>query len=195
MSPIDKQKLRQHFKAWRKTVSQEAQIQAAQQLIPAFWRLCYANNIDDPKQMYIGFYHAIANEVPTDLLLQTCLHFGAHCFLPVMAKEKTDKILQYREVLHDSEFVVDTLGIQIPKHGADQSAATLTHMLVPALAVTKQGARLGFGEGYFDATIHEARAQGGVSPQCWGVVYQAQCVDELPQAPWDERLDAVICVD
>jgi 5-formyltetrahydrofolate cyclo-ligase len=190
----DKKALRQHFKSWRQVLSEETKLHAAEQLIPAFWSVCASHPLCDPKQMYVGFYTAIGGEVPTELLLQDCLQRGVHCFLPVIAEDKHDTLLQYREIFHDSELVMSDWGTQIPKLGMTQSAGMLTHLLVPALAVTKAGARLGYGAGYFDTTIHEARMHHPSPPYCLGVVYAEQCVDELPQAPWDERLDEVICV-
>lgn len=191
---MDKQALRQQFKSWRQRLPDETRLQAAEQLIAAFWSTCESDVSFVPQHMYVGFYTAIHGEVPTELLLHDCLLRGVHCFLPVIAEDKNDKLLQYREVFHDSELAPSAWGTHMPKFGTTQSAATLTHLLVPALAVTIAGARLGYGAGYFDTTIHDARAHHISPPRCWGVVYQQQCVDQLPQSPWDEPLDRVICV-
>ena len=194
MSSVDKQPWREHFKSWRRALSPEKQREAASALVSAFWQQCEQTGITTPSQLLLGIYHPIAGEVPTDLLLHDCLQRGIRCFLPVMSDDVRDKVLTYREMTQESEFELGALGVSMPKTGHTMSASMLTHLLIPALAVTEQGARIGFGAGYFDATIHDAIKDNPKPPLCWGIVYAEQCVPELPQAPWDERLDAVICV-
>lgn len=188
-----KEAIREHFKAWRKTLALDVQLAAANTLCVRFLELLALDKNQDVSSHRIGFYEAILGEVPTRSLLETCLQRGIRCFLPVFPEETHHKILAYVEVFHDSELMPGTFGTKVPKSGLALPAASLTHMLVPALAVTAEGDRLGFGAGYFDATIHEARKQAN-PPLCWGVVYRSQCVKELPQSPWDERLDGVILV-
>jgi len=189
-----KNQLRRHFKAQRLALPESIQQQAAEDLVHQFWQQYQMNPLADITQLRIGFYMAILGEVSTFLLLQDCLKRGISCFLPVIPEDPHEKQLHYVEVFADSEFSIGAFGTKTPTIGKTESASSLTHLLVPALAVTKAGARLGFGAGYFDATIHATRSLMTAPPQCWGVVYAFQCVDDLPQASWDEPLDAVLCV-
>ncbi len=58
--------------------------------------------------------------------------------------------------------------------------------LVPGVAFTTAGARLGQGGGFYDRLIPTL---GGIS---WGVCYDEQVVDSLPLQPHDRPVDRVI---
>lgn len=62
-----------------------------------------------------------------------------------------------------------------------------TVILVPALAFTRDGRRLGKGGGYYD------RFLSGVSDiQTVGIAYEFQIVSDLPQEPHDRRVSAIL---
>ncbi|MCS6986658.1 MAG: 5-formyltetrahydrofolate cyclo-ligase [Sphingomonadaceae bacterium] len=62
-------------------------------------------------------------------------------------------------------------------------------VLAPLLLFDRAGRRLGRGAGLYDRTLHALRARGTV--RVIGIAWDWQEVAELPQASWDERLDAV----
>ena len=59
--------------------------------------------------------------------------------------------------------------------------------LVPGLAFTQDGGRLGYGGGWYDRLLGKASAQ---APKI-GIAYAFQLVDELPSEPHDIRLTSV----
>jgi 5-formyltetrahydrofolate cyclo-ligase len=61
-------------------------------------------------------------------------------------------------------------------------------MLVPAVALDRQGYRLGYGGGYYDRL--RANPAWGNIPTI-GITFDFAFVDALPIDPWDLRLDAV----
>ena len=65
---------------------------------------------------------------------------------------------------------------------------TLDAVVVPGLAFTTDGHRLGRGRGHYD------RFLAGVGPACLrvGVAFSEQVVDHVPVADHDVRLDAVV---
>ncbi len=64
-------------------------------------------------------------------------------------------------------------------------------LIVPLLAFDRKGARLGYGGGYYDATLRYLRTKKDIVAV--GVGYARQAVlFNLPQEPHDERLDWVI---
>jgi 5-formyltetrahydrofolate cyclo-ligase len=65
-------------------------------------------------------------------------------------------------------------------------------MLIPALAMDKQGVRLGYGKGYYDRYLAHATAQGLRPKHLVGVCWQACVVERLPQQSHDIKLDAVL---
>jgi 5-formyltetrahydrofolate cyclo-ligase len=60
-------------------------------------------------------------------------------------------------------------------------------VLVPMLAFDRTGHRLGYGGGYYDATLEALRAQGPVTAV--GVAFSGQEVEQLPAETLDQKLD------
>lgn len=60
-------------------------------------------------------------------------------------------------------------------------------LLVPLLAFTREGYRLGYGGGYYDAWLAAHRGA-----RAFGVAYAAQEVDRLPVEPHDEPLSGIL---
>lgn len=60
-------------------------------------------------------------------------------------------------------------------------------VLVPLLAATLGGARLGQGRGHYDRTLAKLRAAGRVVAV--GLAWPVQIVADLPVDPWDQSLD------
>lgn len=64
-------------------------------------------------------------------------------------------------------------------------------LIVPLLAFTVSGFRLGYGGGFYDRTLAGLRAGGG-SVRAIGFAYAAQQVDALPLEDTDLALDAIV---
>jgi 5-formyltetrahydrofolate cyclo-ligase len=67
--------------------------------------------------------------------------------------------------------------------------AKVDAVLVPALAIARDGTRLGRGGGSYDRALPRRR------PGCPAIalLFDGELVDALPQDRWDARVDAVIC--
>ena len=65
----------------------------------------------------------------------------------------------------------------------------LDAILVPGLAFTRDGCRLGHGGGYYDRLL----AQCAPRTAKIGVCFATQMFDALPSEPHDVRVDAVVC--
>lgn len=79
-------------------------------------------------------------------------------------------------------------GIEEPAGGEVVEPADIDAMVVPGVAFTADGARLGRGRGYYDRYL----ASEGFRAVCIGVCFAEQVVDELPTEPHDRAMDAVI---
>lgn len=60
--------------------------------------------------------------------------------------------------------------------------------LVPGVAFTKSGERLGYGGGYYDETLRHKKH----GSKTIGVSFEIQITDSLPNDPWDLKLDSII---
>lgn len=78
-------------------------------------------------------------------------------------------------------------GILEPTKGEVLRPADLDIIIVPALALTESGKRLGYGGGYYDRFL--ARAGNAVPI---GVTYDAFVVADLPDEPHDQRVRWIV---
>ena len=69
--------------------------------------------------------------------------------------------------------------------------STSPFMIVPGVAFTKSGKRLGHGKGFYDIYIEEMQKAGARSFLC-GVCLPCQIVQEIPTDKHDVRMDCVI---
>lgn len=63
-------------------------------------------------------------------------------------------------------------------------------ILVPGLAFTKDGKRLGRGKGYYDGFLSELKVQH-IPSFAMGVCFDVQLCDEIPCKAFDMRIDAI----
>ncbi len=104
---------------------------------------------------------------------------------------RPDGALDFVAVRSPTELVRARHGVREP---APELASTplgeLEVLVVPGLAFDRSGVRLGRGGGYYD------RSLGGASvdtrPRTVGVAFACQCVDELPTATHDLRVDTIV---
>jgi 5-formyltetrahydrofolate cyclo-ligase len=74
-----------------------------------------------------------------------------------------------------------------PRLGAT-AVGTADVVVVPALAVARDGIRLGRGGGYYDRALQHARPDAVVV----ALVFDDEFVDELPAEPHDRQVSAVV---
>ncbi len=92
------------------------------------------------------------------------------------------------DVDEPNHFQKNKWGLLEPR--ADLPTATPTILLVPLLGFDRQGNRLGYGKGYYDATIQALKSQGPLTTI--GVAFAQQEVPEIPTQLHDQRLDWII---
>lgn len=109
---------------------------------------------------------------------------------------QTGKRLAYPRVLDDRRMAFYAAGklepgyrgIPEPSGGVEVLPAPGDFMLLPGLAFSRQGDRLGYGRGYYDRYLSTL----GFRPVCCGIGYERQLVATLPCDPLDQRLDLLI---
>ena len=85
----------------------------------------------------------------------------------------------------DWPLVASKFGVQEPT-GPAVDVGEIDFVIVPGLAFTLAGDRLGYGQGYYDRFLPTVSAPNA------GVCFSDQLVDEMPLAAHDVRVDAVI---
>ena len=105
--------------------------------------------------------------------------------LPVV--EGPGRPLAFRRWSPGAALVPGPFGALVPEGGAEEAPKVL---IVPLLAFTARGDRLGYGGGFYDRTLAMLRARGPAL--AIGFAFAAQEAPALPVEPTDERLDLIV---
>jgi 5-formyltetrahydrofolate cyclo-ligase len=128
-------------------------------------------------------YHSLPDEVCThDLILTACAE-GKRVLLPVCVGDD----LELREYRGEGSMAEGAFHIQEPTGEAFCDFAAIDLAIIPGVAFTRQGQRLGRGRGYYDRLLSRLREVRKV-----GLCWPFQLVDELPAEAHDIPMDAVI---
>jgi 5-formyltetrahydrofolate cyclo-ligase len=74
--------------------------------------------------------------------------------------------------------------------GPEVPLAEMDAVIVPCVAVDRQGNRVGFGAGYYDRALAAAPEVPRI-----GVAFEVQVLDAIDARPWDEPMDVVVTED
>jgi len=123
----------------------------------------------------VGIYYPLKNEV--NLLPLTN---GKQSF--AFPRVESDGIHFY---LLDSKtsFKKSRFGVMEPQNGK-RCDKDIDYLLTPALAITKDNYRIGFGKGYYDQFLSKTR-----SNHVLGVIYDFQEVEHFKNESHDQKLD------
>jgi 5-formyltetrahydrofolate cyclo-ligase len=98
--------------------------------------------------------------------------------------------LRFHVIGPDVRLQAGRFGLSEPPATAPElRAGDMAVMLVPGLAFDAAGRRVGFGGGYYDGVIDEARAGGAA---VIGFAYDFQIVDRCPAGADDRAVDSVV---
>lgn len=140
----------------------------------------------------VAAYSSYGNEPYTSHLIAELRTAGHEVLLPRM----TDDGLAWVTLRHEMEFARNDIGIREPL-GPDAGLAGVHIVLVPALAVTRAGDRLGQGGGFYDRALSGVPTFADRGPLLAAVVYAHEVLDEptWPIEPHDVRMDAIVTVE
>jgi 5-formyltetrahydrofolate cyclo-ligase len=139
-----------------------------------------------PARAVVSGWWPLPGELDARPALEALLARGHTVALPVVLAPR--RPLQFREWRPEDPLHEGPFGVREPTLAATTRVPDV--VLVPLLAFDPRGHRLGYGGGYYDRTLRVLREAGEVLAV--GLALAAQEVAELPDEPWDERLDALI---
>lgn len=129
-------------------------------------------------------YMAMRTEIdPTPAMAEAARHGPVG--VPVILGQGVP--LSFRSWTPDSRMVTGEFGAAIPSEGVEIIPRLL---IVPLVAFTRAGARLGYGGGFYDRTLELLRASAPTLAV--GFAYAAQVTDALPVEPTDQPLDLIV---
>ena len=180
----EKKRLRHDFKTKRLAISAAQRMQTAEVIAQQLIKL--------PEWMpanYIAGYWASHGEVPLHIVQMRVQSPKIWC-LPILQTDKTLKFAPWRS---GDPLVSNQYGIPEPDISPTSAldATAISIILLPLLAYTRTGTRLGMGGGYYDRSL-AFRAEQASPPLLIGVAYSSQEADLLPTEEWDVKLDMLI---
>ena len=132
----------------------------------------------------IGVYYSIGSEVKTHDILQELLKSGREISLPKVVK----KDLVFKKILSLSDLEEGNFSVMEPKDYCEKVKKIET-MIVPAIALTRDGHRLGYGFGYYD------RYLSGKKLKTIALSYSKHIIKSFPHSDHDVRIDCMVTED
>jgi len=136
----------------------------------------------------VAAYASFGSELGTSAFIAKTLADGKQLLLPRI--NRAQRALELRHVTDpEVDLVAGVWGIREPsEHCEIVPVAMIDFMLVPGVAFTQDGARLGYGGGFYDrllASLDRRTARIAAA-------FQLQIVEQLPEGPQDQRVDVVV---
>jgi len=129
-------------------------------------------------------YVSFDNEVDTKKLIQYSIENGKKVYVPKV--EKGERRLRVFNIESESQLEIGSYNILEPENGVEVDKKKFDLLFIPGLLFTRDGFRLGRGEGYFD------RFLSNVSGYKIGLCYSFQIRENLPAESHDIKVDEVI---
>ena len=132
----------------------------------------------------VGCYYSIGSEVRTQDVLQEILSSGKELSLPKVVKND----LVFKKITNLSELEQGNFSVMEPKESCP-TVKNIEVIIVPAIALMRDGYRLGYGFGYYD------RYLSGKKSKNIALTYSKQIVRSFPASERDVKIDCIVTED
>jgi 5-formyltetrahydrofolate cyclo-ligase len=186
---FDKSILRARLREARATISDATASVAAHKI--AALALPFIKTLSDraPAETPVALYNALPGELDCLPLLQSLSVAGYKTLLPVAGPKATP--LTFRLWKPGDPLSAGRFGLREPEAEAPEMIPKI--LFAPLLGFDGKGGRLGFGGGYYDATLAHLRKTGLIA--AGGLAFAVQKIDAIPMEAHDEALDFVVTED
>ncbi len=133
----------------------------------------------------IALYASLPDELPTSSVIK---RWSCHkrILLPRVGSDCQMEFFEY----DPTQISKGAYGISEPEGEVSTPIEEIDIIIVPGVAFTLEGARLGRGKGYYDRYLSRTKNRA----YTFGVCYLHQIIDSIPVEPHDVILDEVITV-
>lgn len=163
----------------RVKVSDEERTYAAKAVVPLVTRSLEAQSV--------GLYYPVRGEFDCLPLLAALVALGVETSLPIVT-DRHDK-LTFHPWKPGEELEKGEYDIPAPYNKGLSISPDL--LIVPLLGFDANGARLGYGGGYYDRTLEFLRARNE-DFEAMGIAYDFQKLNDLAIEDHDQQLDMVV---
>ena len=175
---LDKDEIRRTMRERRRALTPDERTTASEVICAKLAKL----NLHSP----IAVYLASSQEIDLSPFTRKMLAMGVKVVAPRWNGETYE--LAVLKGLDDAHLRQGPMGILEPAEAEIVSPKEVEVWLVPGLAFTRNGKRLGYGGGWYDRLLAEA------PKTAWkiGIAHAFQVVDDLPSEPHDILLSGVV---
>lgn len=186
MTPSSKSHIRTHMRRRRQSLSRAERRAASYALCQRLHQYALFVNAK-----HLGIYVTHDDEIDTRYVIEQCWRRGVAVYVPILDPVRKG-FLWFARYQAQAPVRKNKYGIQEPTRSAARMAPKWLHcVVVPLVAFTPSGQRLGMGGGYYDRTF-SVRALGTKKATLVGVAFDCQKIESLPCEHWDVPLTAVV---
>ena len=142
--------------------------------------------LENTKPCVVGSYLPFRNEFPTQLLNDELDKLNFSLSLPCI--NKNDSSMTFKNYTSDSDLVPNSYGILEPSQNTEEVEPLI--IIIPLVAFSLAGYRLGYGGGYYDRYIEKNLDSKNLIKI--GLGFSFQKYDELPNENHDQKLDWIL---
>ena len=182
---MDKISLRAEIRRRKATYSFKERAHLSRKVIDRLWQ--------DPhwqQAQTVLLYHSLPDEVGTHDLIRRAAAAGKRVLLPVVDGDD----LELREYQDEGSLEEGAFHIQEPTGPAVTDLSAIDLAVIPGVAFTPDGRRLGRGRGYYDRLLARLTRQPALArvPYLIGVCWPFQLVEDIPTEAHDISMNRVI---
>lgn len=148
--------------------------------------LCVEASAQWQRAQTVLLYHSLPDEVDTHDLIRRTAASGKQVLLPVVDGDD----LQLRRYYPSATLSEGAFHILEPTGPAFTDTDAVGYALIPGIAFTPDGWRLGRGRGYYDRLLPRLSNAYKV-----GICWPFQLLPQLPSEPHDVRMDDIACAN
>jgi 5-formyltetrahydrofolate cyclo-ligase len=181
----NKEELRNFFLKFRRNIKEKESNKASIMIKNKFFKM-----LEVKEALKILVYVSYRNEVNTHGIIKRLLVEGKRVFVPYCIVDvKKLKVVQINNM--DSDLQEGAYGILEPREELkkdDFNIKELDIVIVPGVAFSKQGYRIGYGGGYYDRLLENLTLQTITI----GLSYNSLVLNNLPIAKYDKAVDIIV---
>ena len=179
MNTTDKRTLRKEIRAEIAKLSIEEKQSLSAQI---FSKIATSKEIE--QAAVVALFIALSDEPQTTDFIERLLSQNKRVVVPRIEGEK----MEFYDI--SDGVAVGAFGIMEPIATVPVKPSEIDVMIVPGVAFTRNGARLGRGKGFYDKYL----SHSGFQAYMIGVCYPCQLVENLPTEEHDRGLDLVVSI-
>ena len=177
---MDKKQLRREIKSAIMALSDEQKSEQSARVVEAVEAI-----VRERQPQVLALFWPLADEVDVRALFGLK---GCRIVLPRIVNDADDIAQMEFFEYSASELARGAYGIMEPQSAKACRAGEIDMMVVPGVAFTAAGERIGRGKGYYDRYL----SRESFHAYCVGVCFACQMREELSTEPHDKRVDAVV---